>query len=294
MNRWWQKAAGERFWLESTDRPDLGKDLNAPLLDDGGNDNWRYTLLRELAVGDVVLHYHKEKQAIVATSVVSAKAVEDQVVWGARGSYARQKGTEPHPRPGLRVALKDFALLPQPISLETIRSQQAALVEAKQALEERHEAPLYLPFELSEKRPLRLLQGYIFKMSAEYMNILGLAANSDPGLHLPEEVPPVGLVEGASRKVTVNAYERNPEARTACIRHWGTSCVVCGFNFGVRYGDLGKDFIHVHHLVPLAKVGNEYLVDPVADLRPVCPNCHAMLHRTDPPCSIEDLKAKLG
>jgi hypothetical protein len=294
MNRWWQRADGERFWLESTDRPDLGADLNAPLLDDGGNDNWRYTLLRELAVGDVVLHYHKGTQAIVATSVVSAKAVEDQVVWGARGSYARQKGTEPHPRPGLRVALRDHASLPRPITLEAIRARHADLVETKKALEDRYKAPLYLPFELSDRRPIRLLQGYIFKMSSRYMDILGLGTTSDPGLHLPEEVPQAGLVEGATRKVTVNAYERNREARTACIRHWGTSCVVCGFSFGARYGDMGKDFIHVHHLVPLAKLGKEYQVDPVADLRPVCPNCHAMLHRTDPPCSIEDLKGRLA
>ena len=294
MNRWWKAASGETYWLESTDRTDLGTDLNAPLHDDGGNDNWRYTLLRELALGDVVLHYHKEKQAIVATSVVAAPAVEDQVIWGARGSYARQKGTEPHPRPGLRVALKDYTLLAEPVSLEAIRSHQSALVEAKQGLENLHKAPLYLPFELSDRRPIRLLQGYIFKMSAKYMDILGVGTSADPGLHLPEEVPQVGLVEGATRQVTVNAYERNPAARTACIRHWGTSCVVCGFNFGERFGDLGKDFIHVHHLVPLATVASEYLVDPVADLRPVCPNCHAMLHRTDPPCSIEDLKAKLA
>jgi 5-methylcytosine-specific restriction protein A len=36
-------------------------------------------------------------------------------------------------------------------------------------------------------------------------------------------------------------------------------------------------------------MGNNYIVDPVKDLEPVCPNCHAMLHRKDPPYSIEEL-----
>ena len=45
------------------------------------------------------------------------------------------------------------------------------------------------------------------------------------------------------------------------------------------YGEIGKDFIHVHHLIPLNEIGKEYIVDYKNDLIPVCPNCHAMLHR---------------
>jgi predicted HNH restriction endonuclease len=60
-------------------------------------------------------------------------------------------------------------------------------------------------------------------------------------------------------------------------------------NFEDTYGPIGKGFIHVHHLRPLASVEAEYDVDPVADLRPVCPNCHAMLHRGDPMHSIADV-----
>jgi predicted HNH restriction endonuclease len=88
----------------------------------------------------------------------------------------------------------------------------------------------------------------------------------------------------------VNSYERNPAARRACIAHYGTGCSVCGFNFGQVYGDLGEGYIHVHHLRDLATIGTEYEVDPIADLRPVCPNCHAMLHRETPAMSIEELK----
>jgi 5-methylcytosine-specific restriction protein A len=105
-----------------------------------------------------------------------------------------------------------------------------------------------------------------------------------------EVVTPAAYYEGALRTITVNAYERDPRARQACIEHYGTRCSVCELDFGVVYGSLGDGFIHVHHLVPLAKVGKTYVVDPIKDLRPVCPNCHAMLHRGKAVLAIEELK----
>jgi 5-methylcytosine-specific restriction protein A len=108
---------------------------------------------------------------------------------------------------------------------------------------------------------------------------------------IPEEIStPALYFEGASRTVAVNAYERDPRARKACIAHYGTTCCICGLDFGLVYGERGRGFIHVHHLVPLAKIGKGYVVDPVKDLRPVCPNCHAMLHRGTEVLSVEDLK----
>ena len=105
----------------------------------------------------------------------------------------------------------------------------------------------------------------------------------------PDEIPDT-VIEGAKRKVAVNAYERSASARQVCIDRYGYSCFVCGFNFEAKYGERGKHLIHVHHIVPLASIGTSYIVDPVKDLRPVCPNCHAVIHRTEPPCSIEELK----
>lgn len=111
---------------------------------------------------------------------------------------------------------------------------------------------------------------------------------------LPDEVlPSVEFVEGAVRQITVNAYERDPKVRRRCIAAHGTDCCVCGFSFGDRYGSVADGYIHVHHLRPLAEVGGEHVVDPVLDLRPVCPNCHAVLHRRVPAFSIEDVQAFL-
>jgi len=96
---------------------------------------------------------------------------------------------------------------------------------------------------------------------------------------LPGELDPAAPIrEGTRYQVLANTYERNPDARRRCIAAHGTACYICGFSFGAMYGAEADGYIHVHHVTPLSEVGGEYVVDPVKDLRPVCPNCHAVLH----------------
>lgn len=99
--------------------------------------------------------------------------------------------------------------------------------------------------------------------------------------------------EGASVRISVNAYERDSRARKKCIERYGCECVACGFDFEKTYGEIGQGFIHVHHLMPLSEASGRHDVDPIRDLRPVCPNCHAMLHARSPLLSIEELRASL-
>ena len=107
----------------------------------------------------------------------------------------------------------------------------------------------------------------------------------------PDEVPaPDTFFEGATRQVAVSIYERSPHARRKCIEHYGVCCSVCGFDFEAAYGELGRGFIHVHHLVPLCDIGCQYRLDPIADLRPICPNCHAMIHRGEKTLTIDALR----
>ncbi len=66
-------------------------------------------------------------------------------------------------------------------------------------------------------------------------------------------------------------------------------CSLCGFDFEKIYGDLGCNFIEVHHLTPLAtynKLGQSTSLD---DLILVCSNCHRMLHRINKPNAVEVL-----
>lgn len=109
---------------------------------------------------------------------------------------------------------------------------------------------------------------------------------------LPEEIlASSSYSEGTYRSIHINAYERSGAARHDCLDYYGLSCSVCDLSMEQYYGESGRGYIHVHHLVPLASIGQTYVIDPIADLRPVCPNCHAMLHRHNPPLTIEELRA---
>lgn len=111
---------------------------------------------------------------------------------------------------------------------------------------------------------------------------------------LAEEIStPEKYAEGAKVSVTINAYERSAAARKACIQHHGTMCAACGIDFKKIYGAIGEGFTHVHHIVLIGAVGDLYEIDPVQDLIPVCPNCHAMIHRVDPPLTLAQLRLLL-
>ena len=69
--------------------------------------------------------------------------------------------------------------------------------------------------------------------------------------------------------------------------------MVCDMNFLNTYGEIGKDFIHVHHITPVSQLTPGYVIDPLTDLVPVCPNCHAMLHKENPPLSVDHLKERM-
>lgn len=99
------------------------------------------------------------------------------------------------------------------------------------------------------------------------------------------------LYEAAVRSVKHDRREYNQQAREQCIAEHGTSCAVCNLNFEATYGEIGRGYIHVHHLNPLSEATGKRKVDPVNDLIPVCPNCHAMLHRNPVPYTVKELKA---
>jgi predicted HNH restriction endonuclease len=110
---------------------------------------------------------------------------------------------------------------------------------------------------------------------------------------LPEEInleESSKLIEGAKKYIVINVYERDSKARAKCIEYYGTKCFICKFDFEEVYGEVGKGFIHVHHLKPLSEIEDEYEVDPINDLIPVCPNCHAIFHKRRPSYSIEEIQ----
>lgn len=98
------------------------------------------------------------------------------------------------------------------------------------------------------------------------------------------------LTEGAETQSVETSFERNPALRKLCLDAKGFRCVACGMSFQERYGKAAEGLIHVHHLQPLAVVGRAHSVNPLTDLVPVCPNCHAVMHRRSPPYTPDEVR----
>ena len=118
-----------------------------------------------------------------------------------------------------------------------------------------------------------------------------LPVRAEDGLQLPGAT---GYEEGAASIQRVTRYERDRRNRAAAIAVWGTGCRACGFDCGARYGDVAAGFIEVHHTIPVSDLEPDTVVDPARDLIPLCPNCHAVVHRRDPPFSVDEVREMLG
>lgn len=110
---------------------------------------------------------------------------------------------------------------------------------------------------------------------------------------LSPQMEELGILDGVMKEVRFTTYERNATARRQCIEIHGSACAICGFDFARVYGPVGANFIHVHHITPLADAGGAHRVNPAVDLIPVCPNCHAIIHRRTPCYSIEEMRTFL-
>jgi len=136
------------------------------------------------------------------------------------------------------------------------------------------------------------LQLIIDRTDLFFSLILCLLPHQDFNDEESEEVSTQGLqgFEGGMLRKECTLYERSRLNRKACISAKGTRCEICGFDFGEFYGEVGKDYIEVHHIIPLSKMGGAFIIDPVKDLIPICSNCHAIIHRRTPTFSPEELK----
>lgn len=141
----------------------------------------------------------------------------------------------------------------------------------------------------------RHAEQYLHDLSAEELDKFFIERQLSTNIssfesHNPEEITGEIYIEGAVENIFVNAYERNADARKKCIEKYGCTCFLCGFDFSIKYGVLGTGIIEVHHIKPLSQIKSEYIVDPVKDLIPVCPNCHTMIHHKKPSYSIEEMQ----
>jgi len=96
----------------------------------------------------------------------------------------------------------------------------------------------------------------------------------------------ITALEGEERIAWIRHRKREQKLRGAKLKQAREKnrgrllCEVlgCGFDFEKVYGELGKDFAHIHHLKPIADRSSPSLTR-LDDLAIVCANCHAMIHK---------------
>lgn len=171
FNTWWGDDPTEIFWLEITDRPDIGVDLHAPKQQENHTEYYGYSLITEIQPDDTIFHYHKDERAIVYVSSASGSLWEDEIIWAAHGTTARDARVTPYRRAGWRRGLSGGSHLSNAVGLSELRSREPDIRQIYADLSSRITGSLYFPFELSNKRPLRPTQAYITKLPASLVNL---------------------------------------------------------------------------------------------------------------------------
>ena len=154
-----------------------------------------------------------------------------------------------------------------------------------------------LPSEWSDFEA-KITVGFAIESRLEKLVDILIFAISIPLVLLQEDLPPVTLtltngeaqLEGEKSTVLQNKYERSRFNRAMCLRAHGFRCMACGDKLSNKYGVVAQELVHVHHIKPVSTLGGATLVDPIKDLVPLCPNCHNVIHRTNPPMSLDALK----
>lgn len=144
-----------------------------------------------------------------------------------------------------------------------------------------------------------------------------LFSNKFPSSEVADVVSAVEKTIGKKRKLYVYSEEdmisegkaisketivkkRSKKLRDAAIEHYRQTdgklyCAVCDFCFETMYGEIGKDYIEIHHENPVYQYSDDgfeaYIPEAVEKVKPLCANCHRMIHRNAKrPMTVEELK----
>lgn len=167
-----------------------------------------------------------------------------------------------------------------------LKLKKSASLEPPMQNWETFELSFSVPFEKSNQKDA-LVELLIWAFSIP----IALIFESD---EKPENlIASAGEIEGALSKQTYNHYERSRKNRAICLLHHGFSCAACGEEMSSKYGILGSEIIHVHHILPVSQMEKPKRIDPINDLVPLCPNCHNVVHQKNPPVPVAELREYL-
>ncbi len=162
--------------MEITNRTDIGTNLWAPQLDDGGREYWSYSLVRFVREGDLVLHWSKQEEpggesSIVGWSRVAGQPMESTIEWQSRGTYGRSR-TSTGEEPAWLAPLTSYQPLDMPVTQTRMRALEPVVRQIRDNLQSKYVGGLYFPFAISDRRPLRAAQGYLVKFPRDLLTAI--------------------------------------------------------------------------------------------------------------------------
>jgi len=170
-DHWWDSVPEERFWMEITDRRDIGADLKCPQLDEGGGMQPSYVLIRSIWPGDVVFHYSTRVRAVIGASVAGGPPEERPIIWVPHGTVGKSRKQDRQERPGWWLPLYGFTSTDEPLKLADthLPDEDAWVREWIDKKRSSVKGAIAAPFQRYSGK-LRAAQGYLAKMPIDFVN----------------------------------------------------------------------------------------------------------------------------
>ena len=171
---WWGSSLEEKFWVESTDRTDIGRNLLAPISTHAGQ-----KLVAFVEDGDVVFHYYQPTKSIVAFSVAKGFPRVDEIRWPDRKKSDIS--------PAYKIDLINYTELEEPLTLKEIQEKQDSIRKIKTALDKKYDGKsIYFPFQIPKEKVIQPAQGaYLSKLPKAVLDLFPTAV-----LQLEQDIAP--------------------------------------------------------------------------------------------------------
>jgi hypothetical protein len=152
-------------------------------------------------------------------------------------------------------------------------------------------AHLNIGKQISIRKPgISAISGYIRVVPAEDSK---LSPFRPPALDLDIHTLALSALEGRRRLVMHLDRERNQTLiRNKKKMAESLDCEVCGFSFRRVYGSDAADYCEVHHLLPLSEL-EQTTETRLEDLAILCANCHRVVHLSNPPYTLDEVRGML-
>ena len=221
MNQWWSSQLNQRFWVEITDRADLGKNIIAPQRAQAGKKTPGYDLLNYVHEGDIVFHWWRKPsdpklRGFYGYSEVVGSMQEGIIPWKSRGRYAESEVAGAKPAKYWNLA--NFKEFQNPILVTNLNNRKNEIFDLILKLEKKYGKPIYFPFCKREGK-VAANQTYFAKLPLELLEILEIKNVSTetelPSIDFTRTIPTKPNLEGKS----AISRQVDPEKRSAVEKY---------------------------------------------------------------------------